>query len=207
MVTFLVTRVIHHEMMSGQLISSLNSTSTCSLSLCLSGFTGNSSVNPSSDSNFDNAPPVCISIETRPEEGEDYSPIASLFKQYELIYVVGEERDLVRVRTNYRQEEVYLYRIQTTPEAARRLFLVYLGRIDEPADRPEWYLPAEEQLHAQHRTLCERSRPGRQPGYPPLPPQRLGRSIPVRDRRGGHVIALPRASSAFVDQRGRTGCG
>jgi len=89
--------------------------------------------------NFDNAPPVCISIETRPEEGEEYSPIASLFKQYELIYVVGEERDLVRVRTNYREEEVFLYRIQATPEAARRLFLVYLNRINELADRPEWY--------------------------------------------------------------------
>ena len=56
--------------------------------------------------NFDNAPPVCISIETRPEEGERYSPIASRFKQYELIYVVGAERDLVRVRTNYREADV-----------------------------------------------------------------------------------------------------
>ena len=45
--------------------------------------------------NFDDAPPVCISIETRPEEGEGFAPVASLFKQFELIYVVGEERDLV----------------------------------------------------------------------------------------------------------------
>jgi hypothetical protein len=89
--------------------------------------------------NFDNAPPVCISIETRPEEGESFSPVASLFKQYELIYVVGEERDLVRVRTDYRGEEVYLYHIQASPEGARRLFLVYLDRINELADRPEWY--------------------------------------------------------------------
>ena len=43
---------------------------------------------------FDNAPPVCISIETRPEVGEGFAPIASLFKQFELIYVVGEERDI-----------------------------------------------------------------------------------------------------------------
>jgi len=89
--------------------------------------------------NFDNATPVCISIEVRPEEGEGYSPIASLFKQYELIYVVGEEHDLVRVRTNHREEEVFLYPLRTTPEAARRLFMVYLGRINELADRPEWY--------------------------------------------------------------------
>jgi hypothetical protein len=89
--------------------------------------------------NFDNAPPLCISIETRPEVGEGFSPIASLFKQFELIYVVGTERDLVRVRTNYRGEEVFLYRIQTSPENVRRLFLIYLKRINELADRPEFY--------------------------------------------------------------------
>jgi hypothetical protein len=55
---------------------------------------------------FDNALPLCISIETRPEIGEGFSPVASLFKQFELIYVVGDERDLVRLRTNYRHEDV-----------------------------------------------------------------------------------------------------
>ena len=88
---------------------------------------------------FDNAPPLCISIETRPEVGEGFSPIASLFKQFELIYVVGDERDLVRVRTNYRKERVFLYRILTTPENARRLFLIYLDRINELWGRPEFY--------------------------------------------------------------------
>jgi hypothetical protein len=47
---------------------------------------------------FDNAPPLSISIETRPEMGEGFAPIASMFKQFELIYVVGSERDLVGVR-------------------------------------------------------------------------------------------------------------
>lgn len=89
--------------------------------------------------NFDHAPPICISIETRPEKGEGYDPIASIFKQFELIYVVGEERDLVRVRTHHRGEDVYLYRLRTPPETARRLFLVYLERINELADRAEWY--------------------------------------------------------------------
>jgi Domain of unknown function (DUF4105) len=88
---------------------------------------------------FDNAPPISISIETRPEIGEGFQPIASLFKQFELIYVVGDERDLVRVRTNYRNEDVYLYRIRTSPELMRRLFLVYLQRINELADHPEFY--------------------------------------------------------------------
>ena len=60
---------------------------------------------------FDDAPPLSISIETRPEVGEGFEPIASLFKQFELIYVVGDERDIVGVRTNHRSEAVYLYRL------------------------------------------------------------------------------------------------
>lgn len=88
---------------------------------------------------FDNAPPLSISIETRPEVGEGFNPVASLFKQFELIYVVGNERDLVKVRTNYRGETVYLYRLNTSPDDARRLLTIYLERINELADRPEFY--------------------------------------------------------------------
>src|SRR6516164_9397916 len=88
---------------------------------------------------FDDAPPLSISIETRPEVGEGFSPIASMFKQFELIYVVGDERDLVRVRTNYRNENVYLYRLNASDVDARTLLLVYLDRINELAKRPEWY--------------------------------------------------------------------
>ncbi len=89
--------------------------------------------------NFDNAAPLCVSIETRPEVGKGFAPVASLFKQFELIYVVGDERDVVRVRTNFRGEDVYLYHIRTTPERARQLFRIYLDRINELADRPEFY--------------------------------------------------------------------
>jgi hypothetical protein len=88
---------------------------------------------------FDNAPPLSISIETRPEVGEGFAPVASLFKQFELIYVVGDERDLVGVRTNHRREAVYLYRLNSSADDARRLLLVYLTRINELADRPEFY--------------------------------------------------------------------
>jgi hypothetical protein len=88
---------------------------------------------------FDNAPPLSISIETRPEVGEGFDPVASLFKQFELIYVVGDERDLVRVRTNYRKETVYLYHLNSSPRDVRRLLMIYLERINELADRPEFY--------------------------------------------------------------------
>jgi hypothetical protein len=90
--------------------------------------------------NFDDDTlPVCVSIEARPEVGERFNALATMFKQFELIYVVGDERDLVRVRTEYRGEEVFLYHIRTTPDGARRLFRVYLDRVNELADRPEWY--------------------------------------------------------------------
>ena len=88
---------------------------------------------------FDNAPPLSISIETRPEVGEGFAPVASMFKQFELIYVVGDERDLVGVRANHRGEPVYLYRLNTSAEDARRLLMVYLERINELADHPEFY--------------------------------------------------------------------
>jgi hypothetical protein len=88
---------------------------------------------------FDNALPVSISIETRPEKGEGFDPLASMFKQFEQIYVIGDEHDLVGLRTSHRDKEVFLYHVQASPEAARRLFLVYLERIHELADQPEWY--------------------------------------------------------------------
>ncbi len=84
---------------------------------------------------------VAFSIETRKEKGEAYSSIAGFFKRYELIYVVGDERDLIRVRSNYRRPEelVYLYRTRARPESARRLFLEYVDKINRLKDQPEFY--------------------------------------------------------------------
>jgi len=82
---------------------------------------------------------LCVSIETRPKENQAYSPLAACFKQFELIYVVGDERDLVRLRTNIRDETVYLYHIQTTAGGMRRFFLRYCDRINDLYARPEWY--------------------------------------------------------------------
>jgi Domain of unknown function (DUF4105) len=89
--------------------------------------------------NFDNAPPICISIEARPQVGKSFSPVPSMFRKFDLIYVVGDELDIVRVRTNYRHEDVFLYKLNVSPESARALFLVYLDRINQLADRPEFY--------------------------------------------------------------------
>ena len=85
---------------------------------------------------------LAISIETRRERGESYSTIAGFFKQYELFYVVADERDLIRLRTNYRKdppEDVYLYRSRAPADNARRLFLDYIREINSLAEKPEFY--------------------------------------------------------------------
>ena len=84
---------------------------------------------------------VVFSIETRKEKGEEYSSIRGFFKQYELIYVVGDERDLIRVRTDYRDpaEDVYLYRTRMPRENARKLFISYVEMINGLKRKPEFY--------------------------------------------------------------------
>ena len=88
---------------------------------------------------FDDGPPLAISIETRKERGESYSALRGFFRQYELYYVVADERDVIRLRTNYRGERVYLYRIRMRPEQARALLLEYLKEVNRLAERPRWY--------------------------------------------------------------------
>ena len=82
-----------------------------------------------------------ISIERRDEIGESYSTIKGLFKQYELFYVVADERDVIRLRTNVRvpREDVYVYRLKGPIEDGRRLFLEYMKEINSLASQPEFY--------------------------------------------------------------------
>lgn len=85
---------------------------------------------------------LAISIERRDERHEDYSVIKGLFKQYELFYVVADERDVVRLRTNIRRdppEQAYLYRLKGTRDDARRVFLAYLQKINSLREHPEFY--------------------------------------------------------------------
>jgi hypothetical protein len=84
---------------------------------------------------------VTFSIETRKEKGEGYSTIKGFFKQYELIYIAGDERDLIRVRTDYRnpQEDVYLYRTRMPRERIRMLFMEYIKQINAMKKKPVWY--------------------------------------------------------------------
>jgi len=84
---------------------------------------------------------LAVSIETRKEMGESYSTLAGFFRQYELYYVVADERDVVGVRTTYRQpqEDVYIYRVKGPLKNARRVFLDYLKGMNELHERPSYY--------------------------------------------------------------------
>ena len=83
---------------------------------------------------------VAMSIETRDEVGQDYSAIRGFFRQYALTYIASDERDVIRLRTNYRKdEEVYVFRTTVKPPMARKLFLDYMQRANELHARPEWY--------------------------------------------------------------------
>jgi hypothetical protein len=88
---------------------------------------------------FDDGQHLAISIETRKETGESYSAVRGFFRQYELYYVVADERDVVALRTNHRNEDVYLYPLRTPPARARAILLDYLKGINRLAERPKWY--------------------------------------------------------------------
>jgi hypothetical protein len=89
---------------------------------------------------FADASPLCFSIETRKQAGQSYSAIRGLYRQFGLIYVVADERDVIRLRTNYRHgEDIYLYRTTVTPEQARERFREYLRSVNEIRDHPRWY--------------------------------------------------------------------
>lgn len=102
---------------------------------------------------FADAPPVCFSIETRKENGESYSAIGGLYRQYELIYIVADERDVIRVRTNFRKgEDVYLYRLKAPPDQARERFMDYLAMLNELHIHPRWYNAATSNCTTSIRT-------------------------------------------------------
>jgi hypothetical protein len=88
---------------------------------------------------FDNGERLAFSIETRKESDESYSSIAGFFKQYELAIVAADERDVVRVRSNIRGEDVRIYRLKMTPENARRLLREYLVEANDLARSPRFY--------------------------------------------------------------------
>jgi hypothetical protein len=88
---------------------------------------------------FENSKFLAISVEIRKEKGESFHPIKGLLNQYELMYVIADERDVVKLRSNYRKDLVYVYPIKTTEEKARSMFVDMITRVNDLKDHPEFY--------------------------------------------------------------------
>jgi hypothetical protein len=88
---------------------------------------------------FDDGRYVGVSVEIRKEVGESFSPWRGVARGYELTYVVGDERDLIGLRANFRHDSVYLYRTTATPAKAREMFVSMLTRANKLAAEPEFY--------------------------------------------------------------------
>ena len=158
---------------------------------------------------FEGGDPVCFSIEVRKEKGEGYSAVKGFFRQFELTYVIADERDLVKLRTNYRQgEDVHLYRVRMTPERARALFLEYLRRANELKARPEWYNALTSNCTTGIRLNAENAR-----GFKSRWDWRIlanGLSDEMLHEAGGFAADLPFAElkkSCHINARGQTAAG
>jgi hypothetical protein len=89
---------------------------------------------------FSDAPPLAFSIETRKQQGQSYSAIGGLYRQFSLTCIVAEERDVLGVRAVHRKgEDVYLYRTTLPPDKARIRLLEYVATINSLAKEPRWY--------------------------------------------------------------------
>lgn len=82
---------------------------------------------------------LAVSVEIRKERGEVYRPLTGLLRQFEIMYVVADERDLIGLRTNFRREEVFVYRVRASHQAVRRLFADVMERVNKLHDQPEFY--------------------------------------------------------------------
>ena len=156
---------------------------------------------------------VTVSIETRKEIGETYDTVRGFFRQYELIYIVGDERDLIRLRTNYRKdppEDVYLFRTNTPRENVRRLFLSYFQKINELREQPSFYNTLTTNCTT-NVLMHTKANPGNHAyswkillsGYAPLYAYERGRldtSLPFEElKRRSHINAAAHAADQAAD--------
>lgn len=82
---------------------------------------------------------LAISIETRKDKTQQYSAVKGFFKQFEIAYVAADEKDIIRLRTNYRKERVYLYRLDVEAEQVVALLKDYLKKMNSLVDQPQFY--------------------------------------------------------------------
>ncbi len=82
---------------------------------------------------------ICLSVEVRREQGEDWGGIPGIYRQFEVIYILADDRDLINLRTSYRGEDIYIYRMQVPKSELRQYFEVVLRNVDELSREPAFY--------------------------------------------------------------------
>lgn len=110
-----------------------------SVDMLLSYWTGPAIAHTLVSFGFADGRQLVFSVEIRKERHESFSEIGGFFKQFETSLIVADERDIVRVRTNVRGEDVYLYQIDMPQEAMRELFLAYANHANQLAKKPRFY--------------------------------------------------------------------
>lgn len=88
---------------------------------------------------FEDAPPLCFSIEIRKQNGQAYSALRGIYRQYALIYIPATEADVIKLRSHVRSEEVFHYPLTYPPETARGMLLGYLEKLNTLHDEAKWY--------------------------------------------------------------------
>ena len=156
---------------------------------------------------------LAVSIEVRKTRSKEYSTVAGFFRQFELVYIAADERDVIRVRTNYRKsppEEVYMFRTVAPIENGRRVFLDYIADMNRIKDQPRFYNTLTTNCTTMilaHTTM--------NPGHLPLSWKvllsgyaaeyaydrgRLDRSLPFEElKRRGHINARAQAADKSPD--------
>ncbi len=82
---------------------------------------------------------LSISIEIRRKKGKKFSAVKAFFRQFEMMYVIADENDVIKVRTNTIRATVRLFPIQTEQQRIRAVFVDMLKRADNLGKQPEFY--------------------------------------------------------------------
>jgi hypothetical protein len=156
---------------------------------------------------------LAISIEVRKRQSQPYSTVAGFFRQYELVYVAADERDVIRVRTNYRKsppEQVYLFRAVGPVDIGRRIFLDYMRDMNDLREHPRFYntlttncttmILAHAMVNPHHVPFSWKILLS---GYAPeyvYDMGRFDRSLPFAElKRRGHINAVAQAADKAPD--------
>jgi hypothetical protein len=133
---------------------------------------------------------VVFSVEARLEQGESYTAFGGSLNEYELIWLVGSERDLIRLRTEIRNVDVYLYPTNVTPQQAQAVFLAAVGRVNEIARTPEFYDTLTNNCTTNIVDLVNSIRPGKIP-------RDIRVLLPGHSDRLAHELGLLAAQGPF----------